>query len=169
MGRHGDSCDTVSSGHSSQVAVDLVYSDKIVMRQAEAAASVEHFVGGCAERHRHTHLPAEIKREQHVFLLEIHVAVGGVGNVAFENERGAVVEHRRSNNALEKSVDGDFSRYATFFRERHAFAEADDFDDQSQIESNLELHGEALRADVGDFGADGEKDWKNAVECCFVP
>src|SRR5215467_532763 len=139
-----------------------------MMSQAEAAAGIEHFVGSSAKRNGHAHFAAEIERQEHVLLLKIDVAVSGVRKVPLEDKGGAIAEDRRGHDAFEKSVDGDFARNAAFFGEGDPFTKTHDFDDQGHVQSDFELHREALLSDVSDFGADGEKHGLNAVEGGFV-
>ena len=101
-------------------------------------------------------------------MLEIDVAIRGIGKVAFKNQRRAVTEDRRSHDAFEKGVDRNFPRDPALFGERHAFTEAENFDDQSHVDGDFELDGEALGADVADLRADREKHRLNALERCPV-
>ena len=134
-------------------ASTLKHNREILFGQAHAAGGRQEFVGDGGGRQGHIDLPAQLQREQHVFLHHVHVEPCLFGHV--QHERAAILHHRRRDHAVRQHVHGGLARDAAFFRKQHAFRKRQHLHGEAEVGRDLHHEREAVLSDVRHFRVRG--------------
>ena len=127
----------------------------------DAPRGVEHLARRRARRHGGPELARQVLGEHEVLLLQLDVGEH-VGVV--DEQRRAVADDRRGDDALEHRVDDGGAIDAGLLDERDALGERGHRHDEREVDRDLREDRLAVRPDVGDLRADRVQDVRDVVE-----
>src|SRR5450759_45390 len=145
---------------------NLIDNREILLIQTHCTSSREKLITNGDRRQGHIEIPAHFLCQQHVFLHHVYVEPGLFWHV--ENKWSAILQRRRSYDAVEHNFERGLNRYATFDSQEQPLAKTQELHLQIEVDGDLHQDGLAIFADVVYFWANIQQNRFDFLEGCFL-